>query len=447
MLVILCGLLGGALAIAWSLTRTPMYSATSQLLLSPQLTTTGPDASAQTAFVQSRIASYLHLGSTPYVLQAVGDKVGMTAAEVGGKLTLSNPENTTVLVIQATDSDSSMAIKIANAEQAQLAESITALDTAKGARASEVIATPIQDASSNVATIKPPVASTAVLWGTTGLILGVIGALLRSAYDTKIRTTADLRRTTDIAQVGAIPLDSRGKDSLIALHGLQNVLGGNAFHALRVNIQFLQSTLGNIFVVTSCERFDGRTTVAANLAIALAEAGKNTVLIDADLHESAVATSMQLSPQDPGLTDVLLGDCTLADALQPSAITRLTVLTSGQLPENANELLSSPQMSEVLANCASSYDFVVLDSPPLLSVPDAVALTGAGATALVVVEANKTSRPKLSRALDSLTTVGVVPGGIILNKISRKDSGASGRSKTSAKTARQRRQQAATRDA
>ncbi|KYH44979.1 hypothetical protein AZH51_13860 [Branchiibius sp. NY16-3462-2] len=442
-MVILCGVLGSALAIAWSLTRPSTYSATAQLLLSPRLTTTQTDTNAQGTFVQSRIASYLHLGSTPYVLQAVGKDVNMSAADVAGKLTLSNPENTTVLVIQATDSDASSVVKIADSEQTHLAASITALETPAGSSKSEVVVTPIQNAADNTVTIKPPLKSTAVLWGITGLILGVIAALLRSAYDTKIRTTADLRRATDVAQIGAIPLDSRGKDSLVALHGLQNVLGGNAFHALRVNIQFLQSTLGNIFVVTSCERFDGRTTVAANLAIALAEAGKNTVLIDADLHEAAIARSLRLS-EDPGLTDVLMGDCTLADAVRPSGVAKLSVLTSGELPENPNELLGSSQMSEVLASCASSYDFVVVDSPPLLSVADAVALTGASATALVVVEANKTSRPQLSRALDSLTTAGAVPGGIILNKISRKDSGAPDQSRSSARTARQRRQRAET---
>lgn len=443
LLVIACSLLGVALALTWVLTRPPMYSATAQVLISPELTTSGTDPSSQASFVQSRIASYLHLGTTPYVLESVGERVGMSPAEVATKLMLSNPEGTTILAIQATGGDAVSVVKLADAEQTQLALAITALETPAGTRNSQVSVAPIQDAASDIYAVKTPLASTVVLWGTTGLILGVIGALLRSAYDTKIRNTASLRRATDIAQIGAIPLDLH-KKSLIGLNGLQNILGGNAYHALRVNVQFLESTLGNIFIVTSSERFEGRTTIAANLAIALAEAGKRTILIDADLYEPSIASSMRL-PQNLGLTDVLLEDCNLSDALRTTAVAKLAVLASGQLPENPNELLNSPQMTDVLTSCASSVDFVIIDSPPLLSVADAAALTSANATALVVVEANKTSRPQLTRALDSLATVGAVPGGIILNKISTKDSGATGRTKPAAAAPDRHRQYASSR--
>ena len=127
-----------------------------------------------------------------------------------------------------------------------------------------------------------------------------------------------------------------------------------------------------------------------------------------------------------GLTTVLIGRAEVEDVVQPLGTTNLDLLPAGQIPPNPSELLGSMAMADLLERLSASYDMVLLDSPPLLPVTDAVVLSNLAGGALVVVGADRIHRPQLQQSLDSLETAGAHLFGIVMNKIARREAAAYG---------------------
>jgi capsular exopolysaccharide synthesis family protein len=189
--------------------------------------------------------------------------------------------------------------------------------------------------------------------------------------------------------------------------------GAEAYRTLRTNLLFSAAvnSLRQI-VVTSTGAQEGKSTTAANLAVAFAQQGKRVVLIDCDLRKPRVHKIFDL-PQQPGLTNVLLGATPLAIALQESRVEGLQVLTCGPIPPNPVELLGSSQMQEMLASLDA--DVVVLDTPPLLVASDAAVLGRMSNGVVMVVRAGKTHSDALQTAVQQLHTVGARIIGTVLN--------------------------------
>jgi capsular exopolysaccharide synthesis family protein len=127
-----------------------------------------------------------------------------------------------------------------------------------------------------------------------------------------------------------------------------------------------------------------------------------------------------------GLTTVLIGRAQVDDVVQPLGATGLDILPAGQIPPNPSELLGSMAMAELLEQLSASYDMVLLDSPPLLPVTDAVVLSNLAGGALVIVGADCIHRPQLQQSLESLETAGAHLFGIVMNKIARREAAAYG---------------------
>ena len=175
-----------------------------------------------------------------------------------------------------------------------------------------------------------------------------------------------------------------------------------------------------VLVVTSPKQGDGKSTVAANLAAAVATSGNPAILVDADLRRPSVATSLGLV-EGAGLTDVLIGRAGIDDVLQTyDAVPNLSVLAAGGIPPNPSELLGSQAMRTLLSSLASR-GMVVLDAPPLLPVTDGAVLTAVSDGAFVVVSAGRTLDSDLGKSLDYLDAVGAKALGIILNGMGSKD--------------------------
>lgn len=166
--------------------------------------------------------------------------------------------------------------------------------------------------------------------------------------------------------------------------------------------------------MTSSVPGEGKSTVAANLALTLAEAGSRVALVDADLRRPSVADYLGLEGA-AGLTTVLIGQATLDDVVQPWGA--LAVLTSGQIPPNPSEMVGSRAMTWVLDELAERYDVVVIDTPPLLPVTDAAILARLTDGALVVAGANGLHRHQLTEALGSLERVGARVLGLVVNRV------------------------------
>jgi len=241
--------------------------------------------------------------------------------------------------------------------------------------------------------------------------------VIRRLADHTVSTRHQVGELTEAAVLGQIDDD---EDAAAMPLITQDAFSprAEAFRQLRTNLRFLpvDHRLRSL-VVTGAVTAEGRTTTAANLALALAQDGEPVVLIDADLRNPAVADLFGL-PTGVGLTNVLVGDIDLDDAAYHwRKDLPLMVLTSGPPPPNPSELIGSARMTELVERLIAGGATVVIDSPPLLPVTDAAVLARVADGALVVTRAGSTEAAQLTGAIDSLPSAGATLLGIVLNRV------------------------------
>ena len=167
-------------------------------------------------------------------------------------------------------------------------------------------------------------------------------------------------------------------------------------------------------LVTSPEPDDGKTTVAANLAIALANAGKRVLLIDGDLRNSSLHQIFGVS-NEYGFANILNDKEAATSAIVRCTVARLGLLPSGPAPMSASELLNDPIFAEMLQELYKQYDHVVIDSPPVMRVDDARIMAATCDCTVLVTRADKTSASILRQSVDRLADVGAFIAGVVLN--------------------------------
>ncbi|WOF22257.1 polysaccharide biosynthesis tyrosine autokinase [Microbacterium betulae] len=417
-LIALIALLTVAAAGVYSLTRTPEYEATSEVFVSSQAGTTIEDQQQGNTYTQARVQSYVTLATRPYVLDTVIDELALdtTATDLATRVTASSPLDTTVISLTVTDEDADVAAQIANAVAMSLTEAVDQVETLPGTETSPVKITPVNDAQAPADPVSPNVPLNLALGLLAGLVLGAAAAALRTMLDVRVRSPRDVEQLTSSPLIGAIPFDPQARDRPIILHADPADRRSEAFRSLRTNLQFLDIEGNRSFVITSSVAGEGKSTTSVNLAIALADAGRKVVLVDADLRKPKIADYLGIEG-GVGLTDVLIGRVRLPDVLRKWGRHGLYVLPAGKVPPNPSELLGSRRMTELLESVRKEADVVILDAPPLLPVTDATVLARLTGGAIVVVAAGRTTRPQLSGALDALETVHANVAGMVLSMV------------------------------
>jgi capsular exopolysaccharide synthesis family protein len=235
-----------------------------------------------------------------------------------------------------------------------------------------------------------------------GLAVGGGVALARNAFDTSIKSPEQLREVAGSPNLGVIAFDAKVPKRPLTVHEDQQSPRAEAFRQLRTNLRFVEvDHPRKVVVVTSSMPNEGKTTTLANLAIALASAGSRVLVIEADLRRPKLADLLGLD-RAVGLTSVLAGRLSPAQAVQHWAGGGVDVLASGPLPPNPSELLASQQMARLLVEFRSEYDTVLIDTPPLLPVTDAAAVAPATDGVILVCRFKATSREQVSEAIDAL---------------------------------------------
>ncbi|WP_298459545.1 polysaccharide biosynthesis tyrosine autokinase [uncultured Cellulomonas sp.] len=423
LVILVLSVLGAAAGVALATTTTPVYRATSKVFVSLQGGETVSELVQGSTFTQNLVQSYVALATMPVVLDPVIDDLDLdtSARALARSVTAETPLDTVIVEISATSSEPAEAAEVADAVAAQLAVAVADLSST-GGRSEAVSMRTVAPADVPAAPIAP---NTRFLVGTgllLGLALGVVFALVRELLDTKVRDTKDVARVTDAAVLGSIGSRSRARSGAPVMLAEPHSPTAEAYRRLRTNLKFLDfaGPLRSV-VVTSPLPADGKSTSAINLALALAEGPSRVLLVDADLRRPSVAGYCGMEGS-VGLTTVLIGGADLHEVTQPYGEGNLDVLPSGAVPPNPTQLLSSPAMVELLAQMETSYDVVVLDSPPLLPVTDSAILARLADGALVVAAARKTRRHQLSEAIGSLDAVGAVCLGVVLNRVMQRDS-------------------------
>jgi capsular exopolysaccharide synthesis family protein len=253
-----------------------------------------------------------------------------------------------------------------------------------------------------------------------GLFLGVTAAVVLRLRYTAIGGRADAERLGLVPVLAEIPATRQMNESLIGAGGEVGSQRAEAFRHLRTNLNFLdaENPLCTV-VVTSPVAGEGKSACTANLAISLAATGARVLAIEADLRRPGLAKRFDFDP-GAGLTDVLIGRAACEDVLQQWGESSLWVLPSGTLPPNPSELLGGKSMKELLEKLRGDFDLILIDTPPVLPVADALALAADADGTIVVVRANKTKRQEIERAHAAIHNVGGRFLGVVLNFVAPK---------------------------
>jgi capsular exopolysaccharide synthesis family protein len=250
-----------------------------------------------------------------------------------------------------------------------------------------------------------------------GLILGSAVALGIDYLDDTIRTPEDITRKLKLPFLGLVPA-VRGERSPL-LSGKVPHDFGEAFRGLRTSLVFTSGggEGARVVLVTSAQPLEGKTTTACNLAIALALGGNRVLLIDADMRRPGVHRAMGIK-NEMGLSHLLSGQARAREAMQKTSVSNLWVMPAGKVPPNPSELLSSERMKQLVANLSQGpFDWVFIDTPPVLAVSDALTLTPLASGVTYVVGAEMT-RPRLAeRAIEMILSVQPRFLGAILNRV------------------------------
>lgn len=195
-------------------------------------------------------------------------------------------------------------------------------------------------------------------------------------------------------------------------------LAAEAYRTIRTGILLSQAgEPPKTILVTSAQPSEGKTTLSTNLAACLASAGGKVVVVDADLRRPSVWNAFNADRSLPGLTDILTGQASISDVVLPSSVPNVSLLLSGRVPPNPAELVGSMEMANLLRELEELFDFVIVDSPPILPVTDSVLLSRYVDGVLLVVRGNTTPKPVIRDAKERISRSGARVLGSVLNDI------------------------------
>jgi capsular exopolysaccharide synthesis family protein len=259
------------------------------------------------------------------------------------------------------------------------------------------------------------------------LLIGlVLSALLAVAVpfgsevlDTRVQTPAQIKNTLGIPFLGTLPRVSKR-----ALKGRKLVLGreipaayAEACRALRTNVLAMAAGKGQqTLLVTSASPGDGKSVISVNLAFSLGRSGKRVLLIDADLRRPTLHELLD-ERQQPGLTELLIGSGKPSEAIKSTRCPGVWLLPSGAGLVSSSEQLGSTRFSELLKKLSESFDWVIIDSPPVMAVTDSAVIARMTTGVLFVVNARRTQQRVAQAALDALDTAGATFAGAVLNDV------------------------------
>ncbi len=343
----------------------------------------------------------------------------------------SDPADITRLETQITTLQASYANLLKQYEEIRLAE------------AQSVDNIIISEPATTAEKVRPRTLLNTLLAAIVGLMLGIGAVFLKEYLDDTIKTPDEIERAYRVpvlAGIARVPELSglngeknrkkrkkKGKDNekpALVVHTRAQEPISEAFRALRTNLQFASvDTPLHSLVITSPEPSEGKSFVAANLAIVIAQADKRVILVDADIRKPNVHRMFEL-PQFPGLTNALL-DASVQEIeryLQNTDIENLRVMTAGVEAPNPAELLGSQRMQKILDALLDLADMVIIDTPPVLVATDAAILASKSDGVLIVARVGQTPHPALQNALKEIQRVNAHIVGIVLNELPSKRS-------------------------
>ncbi|MBB5164306.1 polysaccharide biosynthesis tyrosine autokinase [Mycobacterium sp. AZCC_0083] len=395
-------------AITATLLATPLYQASTRLFVSTASSSSVTEMYQGNLFSQQRVISYTDLLMGETLAQRTIDKLGldMNAETLRENVQATTKPDSVLIAVAVLDESPVRARDVANALSDEFVVMVRELETPENGARPDARVVVEQRASIPKRPVSPNTILNLIVGLAVGLGLGTGLAVLREVLDNTVKDRQMLEEITHVGLVGSIPLDKELRNQPDIHFDKDNSAIAEAFRKLRTNLQFLAvDNPPRVIIVTSSMPHEGKTTTAINIALALAEAEHNVVLVDGDMRRPMLDKHLGLIGV-VGFSTVLSGTTSLSDVLQKSIFPRLTVLTSGTVPPNPSELLGSLAAQKVLSELRANFDYVIVDSSPLLAVTDAAILAASSDGALMIARFGQTKRDHLAHAVGTLEDVG-----------------------------------------
>lgn len=365
---------------------------------------------------QQRVVSYVELVGSPRVGAEVSARLGppATPEQVTERITATSPLESVLVQVAVTGSSPQDAARVADTVGAVVTDLVAEIErptvVAGGAPVSVQV---VQPATVAVAPSSTGLAVALLVGLFVGLAIGIVAVLVRRALDPSIGTGQRLREVLGAPTLATVAPDAGAAPLLVAQHARSPRTAG--FHRLRATLSFLDpADPPRVILVASAARGEGRTSTAIGLAAAQAAAGSRVLVVDADLRNPALARVLAVDDAI-GLTDVLAG------RIEPERVARTVpagfdLLPSGALPADPTELLSPLALHTLFAHLRMHYDTVLVDSPALLPVTDAMVLAAAADGVLVVCRRGHTSPAQIAESVEVLAaTSSQLLGGVLVD--------------------------------
>jgi succinoglycan biosynthesis transport protein ExoP len=390
-----------------TLMMTPKYEASTTLRVLTATSGSADWVNYEVMYTDRLMNTYVEIATSRPVLGALVRRLGL------GKSPQIEAEilpDTELFQITVEDPNPIVAREAANA----LAEILVAQseELYTGKRVRDFVSV-VEPAVSPLAPSKPRKELNIALGFMVGLAGGIGLAFLFENLDTTLYATEQIEEATELSILGKIPTGKRRRQiTLFNGHSPQ----GEAFRRLRTHIFTLDHDAPlQTLLVTSAEPREGKSTIVANLALAIAQSGQKVIVVDADLRLPTLHKIFDLS-NEIGLSSILRQEVTLDEAAQDSKIPGVQVLPSGPLPPNPAELLGSPQMTALIEQLAQQFDLVLLDTPSLLAVTDAAVLVPTVDGVVLVVGRAQARGEAVRAARQQLADVRARSVGIVVNR-------------------------------
>lgn len=407
---------------AYTILTPAKYTATAQVFATYSDTSNVQDnfnnINSASSYISNQIKSYPTLATTESVLQPVIDNLGltMTVDQLSGELTVTNPSNTAFVNVSVEDHDPKMAASVANAVADSL-KTVVESSLYSSDNKSPVKLSVVQQAQEPVSPSSPKIVLNVAIGIVGGLILGVCVSLLKDLFSTRIEGSRELQEFIDAPIMGRIPDDETLKGEVPVIVSNPSSPIAEEYRRIRTNLSFttpVEGTSSRLIVVTSTGPNEGKTTSSVNIAAALAENGASVLLIDADLRHPSVAKHLGLEG-NAGLAHVLSGQASVKDVVQRYWKPNLHIMPAGPKPPNASVLLDSPTMKELLKQALSQYDYVMVDTTPLVVANDATIFGALGNGIILVSGRDVTDKRELRDVAAQLSNLGVSVTGFVFN--------------------------------
>ncbi len=419
-LLVLAVLLGSGSAYTISQFMTPIYRATATLLVNQ---TQSPGIIAYNDILTSErlTKTYRELITKRPVMESVIEDLGleMSPEELASLTDVDVVQDTQLLHLSVEHEDPTTAQELANAA----AEAFIASNEQEGLTRPGSVSI-VEPAVTPGSPVRPRTTLNSLLGALAGLFLAGVLALAYEYLDDTVKTPEDVEAATGLPTLGGVSRFPRTRTDAqgLVVASPNRSAAAEAYRVLRTNLRFSMIDAQTV-LVSSASPEEGKSTTVANLAVAIAQTGQRVIVVDSDLRRPFLHRLFELS-NAAGLTSTLLsGDVDLSRFLQPTGFKNLQVLTSGPLPPNPSELLSSRRMDAAVATLRRAADIVLFDSPPALAVADASILAAKVDGTLLVVDAGRTRAVAAHRAAEALGRSKTKPLGATLNKLRERGRG------------------------